>query len=160
RNTIKYAERGAQGLVGRAGDLVRRLDALLRDGRREEATLEWSLEPLRSPWSEYHHAPGREPRKPVEPQPLGERPSDPPYEIRKQLRLQYIMRIAPEPEAVRRFLERQVPPAGTKEARFMDLRSVDDFLAFDTARRFALTREVPPEVARIFELEFAPDKPP
>lgn len=160
RNTIKYAERGAHGLVGRAGDLVRRLDALLLDGRNSEATLEWSLEPLRSPWSEFHHAPGREPRKPVEPQPLGERPSDPLYEIRKQLRLQYLMRISPGAAEVRRFLERQVPPAGTKEARFMELKSVDDFLAFDTARRFAMTREIPPEVASMFELEFAPDKPP
>jgi hypothetical protein len=160
RNTIKYAERGAQGLVGRAGDLVRRLDALLRDGRRAEATVEWSLEPLRSPWSEHQHAPSREPRRPLEPQPLGERPTDILYEIRKQLRLQYIMRIAPGPKEVRRFLESQVPPSGTKEARFMELKSVDDFLAFDTARRFAMTREIPPEVAAIFELEFAPDKPP
>jgi hypothetical protein len=160
RNTIKYAERGAQGLVGRAGDLVRRLDALLHDGRHAEATVEWSIEPLRSPWSEHHHAPGREPRKSVEAQPLGERPSDPIYEIRKQLRLQYIMRIAPGPAEVRRFLERQVPPSGTKEARFMELKTVDDFLAFDTARRFAMTREVPPEIARTFELEFTPDKPP
>jgi Wadjet protein JetA len=160
RNTIKYAERGAQGLVGRAGDLVRRLDALLLDGRHAEATVEWSIEPLRSPWSEYQHAPGREPRKPVVAQPLGERPTDPLYEIRKQLRLQYIMRIAPGPEEVRRFLERQVPPAGTKEARFMELKSVDDFLAFDTARRFALTREIPPEIAKSFQLEFAPEGPP
>jgi Family of unknown function (DUF5716) len=160
RNTVKYAERGAQGLVGRAGDLVRRLDALLHDGRRAEATVEWSLEPLRSPWSDHHHAPSREPRRPIEPQPLGERPSDALYEIRKQLRLQYITRIVPGPKEVRRFLESQVPPSGTKEARFMDLKSVDDFLAFDTARRFAMTREIPPEVAAIFELEFAPDKPP
>jgi Wadjet protein JetA len=160
RNTIKYAERGAQGLVGRAGDLVRRLDALLHDGRHAEATVEWSIEPLRSPWSEHHHAPGREPRKSVEAQPLGERPSDPIYEIRKQLRVQYIMRIAPGPAEVRRFLERQVPPSGTKEARFMELKTVDDFLAFDTARRFAMTREVPPEIARTFELEFTPEKPP
>jgi hypothetical protein len=160
RNTIKYAERGTQGLVGRAGDLVRRLDVLLRDGRHAEATLEWSLEPLRSTWSEYHHAPGREPRKPIETQPLAERPSDPLYEIRKQLRLQYLMRISPSPAEVRRFLERQVPPAGTKEARFMELRSVDDFLAFDAARRFALTRDVPAEIASTFDLEFAPDQPP
>jgi hypothetical protein len=160
RNTIKYAEHGSQGLVGRAGDLVRRLDALLRDGQHTGATVEWSLEPLRSPWSEHHHAPGREPRKPIEAQPLAECPSDPLYEIRKKLRLQYIMRIVPKPDDVRRFLERQVPPAGTKEARFMDLKSVDDFLAFDTARRFAMTREIPREIARSFELEFAPDKPP
>jgi hypothetical protein len=70
------------------------------------------------------------------------------------------MRISPGAAEVRRFLERQVPPAGTKEARFMELKSVDDFLAFDTARRFAMTREIPPEVASMFELEFAPDKPP
>jgi hypothetical protein len=37
---------------------------------------------------------------------------------------------------------------------------VDDFLAFDAARRFALTKEVPAEVARYFDLEFAPDLPP
>jgi hypothetical protein len=160
RNTIKYAERGAQGLVGRAGDLVRRLDALLRDERRADATVEWSVEPLRSPWSEYHQAPGREPRKPVEAQALGERPSDPLYEIRKELRLQYIMRIAPSALVVRRFLERQVPPSGTKEARFMELKTVDDFLAFDTARRFAMSRDVPPEIALTFELEIAPEKPP
>src|SRR5215469_11344927 len=70
RNTIKYAERGTQGLVGRAGELVRRLDALLGDGRHTETTVEWSLEPLRSPWSEYHQAPSRQPRRPVEAQPL------------------------------------------------------------------------------------------
>jgi hypothetical protein len=160
RNTIKYAEGGTQGLVGRAGDLVRRLDALVGDGRHQEAMIEWSLEPLRSPWSEYHHAPCRAPRKPIDARPLGERPSDPLYEIRKALRLQYITRIAPGPDEVRRFLERQVPPSGTKEARFMDLNTIDDFLAFDTARRFAVTREVPPEVAKTFELEYAPEKPP
>jgi hypothetical protein len=61
---------------------------------------------------------------------------------------------------VRSFLERQVPAAGTREARFIPLRTVDDFLAFDAARRFALTKEVPAEIARYFDLEFAPDLPP
>jgi hypothetical protein len=160
RNTIKYAERGTQGLVGRAGDLVRRLDRLLGRGRHPNATVEWSLEPLRSPWSEFHHAPSREPRKPLVAQPLGDRPTDPLYEIRKQLRLRYIERIAPGPAVVREFLEKQVPAAGTREARFISLATVDDFLAFDAARRFALTAEVPTEVARHFDLEFAPDLPP
>jgi hypothetical protein len=160
RNTIKYAERGAHGLVGRAGDLVRRLDSLMAQGRLPNATIEWSLEPLRSPWSEFHHAPSREPRKPVATQPLGERPSDPLYEIRKQLRLQYIARIAPGADKVCQFLERQVPVAGTREARFIVLETVDDFLAFDAARRIALTKEVPAEIARHFDLEFAPDLPP
>ena len=117
RNTIKYAERGTQGLVGRAGDLVRRLDALLRDGRHDEATVEWNVEPLRSPWSEHHQAPTRQPRRPVEARELAAPPSDPLYELRKQLRLEYIARIAPRPEDVRRFLEGQVSRFGTKEAR-------------------------------------------
>src|SRR5215467_5180264 len=120
-NTIRYAERGTQGLVGRAGDLVRRLDALIVRGRHPNAAIEWSLEPLRSPWSEFQHAPSREPRRPVATQALGERPTDPLYEIRKQLRLQYIARIAPGPQQIRIFLERQVPAGGTREARFISL---------------------------------------
>ena len=160
RNTIRYAERGGHGLVGRAGDLVRRLDQLINRGRQPNATIEWSLEPLRSPWSEFHHAPSREPRRPVEQQALGDRPTDPLYEIRKALRLQYIARIAPAPAEIRRFLERQVPAAGTREARFIIPQTVDDFLAFDAARRFALTREVPSEIAQSFDLEFAPHLPP
>lgn len=160
RNTIKYAERGTQGLVGRAGDLVRRIDKLMSDGLHDQATVEWSLEPARSPWSEHQHAPSREPRRPVEALPLGRRPEDPLYEIKKKLRLEYIMRISPKPEEVRRFLERQVPPAGTKEARFMELGTVDDFLAFDCARRFAMTRDIPVEISAGFQLEFAPDRPP
>ncbi|WP_461314786.1 Wadjet anti-phage system protein JetA family protein [Bradyrhizobium embrapense] len=160
RNTIKYAERGTYGLVGRAGDLVRRLDGLIARGRHANATVEWSLEPLRSPWSEFHHAPSREPRKPIELKPLGDWPNDPLYELRKTLRRQYIERIAPGPKEVQRFLETQVPVAGTREARFMTLETVDDFLAFDAARRFALSNDVPPEVGLHFELEFAPDSPP
>lgn len=160
RNTVKYAERGARGLVGRASDLVRRLDALLANQRNETAEVEWSLEPLRSPWSEYHHAQGRVPRKPIDPRPLGGRPTDVLYELRKQLRHEYLSRIAPSPTKVRRFLESQVPSAGSKEARFIEINTVDDFLAFDTARRMAITGELPPEIAGAFELEFVPDAPP
>jgi hypothetical protein len=42
----------------------------------------------------------------------------------------------------------------------MALETVDDFLAFDAARRFALTNEIPPEIGIHFDLEFAPDSPP
>ncbi|MHC2519564.1 hypothetical protein ACVMHW_005446 [Bradyrhizobium diazoefficiens] len=82
------------------------------------------------------------------------------YELRKKLRLEYIARIAPRPEDVRRFLEGQVPPFATREARFMEIDTVDDFLAFDCARRYALTGEVPAQVAAGFELEPCPDTPP
>ncbi|MBB1090465.1 hypothetical protein HUU61_04110 [Rhodopseudomonas palustris] len=160
RNTIKYAERGAQGLVGRAGDLVRRLDALLAARKDKAPPVEWSLESMRSPWSEHHQATTRQPRRAVEAQQLAAPPSDPLYEIRKRLRIEYIARIAPGPEKVRTFLESQVPPHGEKEARFMQLGSVDDFLAFDTARRYAVTGEVPTKVAVAFELEALPDAAP
>jgi hypothetical protein len=42
----------------------------------------------------------------------------------------------------------------------MEIRTVDDFLAFDTARRYALTGDVPPQVAVGFDLEQASDTPP
>ncbi|MFT3940205.1 hypothetical protein [Rhodopseudomonas sp.] len=42
----------------------------------------------------------------------------------------------------------------------MQLGSVDDFLAFDTARRYAVTGEVPPKVAVAFELEALPQGEP
>lgn len=156
RNTIKYAERGAQGLVARAGVL----DALLAARGEKCPPVEWSLEPLRSPWSEHHQAPYRQPRRPVEAQRLTAPPFDPLYEIRKRLRIEYIARVAPAPEVVRRFLEGQVPPFGEKEARFMELSTIDDFLAFDTARRYAVTGEVPAKVATAFELEPLPDAAP
>jgi len=76
------------------------------------------------------------------------------------LRLDYISRIAPGPSQVRSFLEKHVPLGGTREARFIMIETVDDFLAFDAARRFALAPEVPAEIARHFEFEFTPDSPP
>ena len=42
----------------------------------------------------------------------------------------------------------------------MRLRTVDEFLAFDSARRYAVTGEVPREIARAFSLEPAPAGPP
>ncbi|SFV14830.1 hypothetical protein SAMN05192541_12247 [Bradyrhizobium arachidis] len=53
-----------------------------------------------------------------------------------------------------------MPPFATKEARFMEIETVDDFLAFDCARRYALTGEVPAQVAAGFDLEPRPDTPP
>src|SRR5262249_58397486 len=116
--------------------------------------------PLRASWSGHERARWGAPRRPVEALALLGPPSDPLYEIRKQLRLEYIARVAPQPEEVRRFLEDQVPLFGAKEARFMELQTVDEFLAFDTARRYALTGEIPAEVARSFSLEADPGAPP
>ncbi len=61
---------------------------------------------------------------------------------------------------MRRFLERVTPPHHTTEARFIEIQTVDDFLAFDAARRYALTKEVPPLLSREFEFEYLPDSEP
>ena len=42
----------------------------------------------------------------------------------------------------------------------MELLTVDEFLAFDAARRYALTGDIPREVGRAFSLEPAPHTPP
>lgn len=161
RNTIKYAERDGRGLAGRAGDLVRRFDAILaRAPDKTPEVVQWGIEPLRSAWSPLLHAPTRRPRQPVQVQALQARAVDPIHAARKRLRLAYITRLAPRPEDVRRFLEQQVPPFTHKEARFIRLATIDDFLAFDAARRYALTGEIPSEVADHFKLEPAPDTPP
>lgn len=160
KNTIKYSERGSQGLVGRAGSLVRRFDALLgRDGS-DVAAVEWSLEPLQTPWSEFHQAKPRQPRKPVVPQALADRPVDEMYDLRKALRLEYISRMSPSPNAIRDFLRSKVQPAGTSEARFLSIDTVDEFIAFFIARGFAMTQKIPEIIADEFELTPSPDTPP
>lgn len=51
-------------------------------------------------------------------------------------------------------------PHHTVEARFVELRTVDDFLAFDAVRRYALTRESPLPVSREFKLDYLPESEP
>jgi hypothetical protein len=162
RNTVKYAEQGERGLASRARDLVSRMEALLlaNPERYARATVPVTIEPITTPWSERQLAPQRQARVPVEAKPLAKRPHDPIYEFRKRMRADYLERISPSPQRVKRFLERVAPPHHATEARFIEIRDVDDFLAFDAARRYALTKEVPALLSRDFELEHLPDSQP
>lgn len=159
RNTVKYAEQGERGLAARARDLISRMEALLiaNPERYSRATAPATIEPVFTPWSERQHAPLRQARQPIEIKPLASRPRDPIYEFRKKMRAEYLDRIAPSPQRVKRFLERITPPDHATEARYVKINNIDDFLAFDAARRFALTKEVPELVASEFDLEYLPD---
>jgi hypothetical protein len=130
-------------LVGRAGDLVRRLDALQleRTSRRGHGRMERRAACAR-PWSE---APPRRP--PLAADPAG--PGRGQGSSRRRRRGSattnfgiavaapvYLDDCAPQPEDVHGSSWRgRLPPFGTKEARFMEIRTGRTiFLAFDTAR--------------------------
>jgi hypothetical protein len=162
RNTVKYAEQGERGLASRARDLVARMETLLaaNPDRYAVPTVPVAIERVLAPWSEGQLAPQRQARQPIEAKPLGKRPYDPVYEFRKRMRADYLDRISPSPERVRQFLARIASPHHTVEARFIEIRTVDDFLAFDAARRYALTQDVPPGVSREFDLKHLPETEP
>lgn len=162
RNTVKYAEQGERGLASRARDLVVRLERLLVADpiRYEIATVPALIERVATPWSQNQLAPQRQARRPIEARPLADRPFDPVYEFRKRMRADYLKRISPSPERVREYLFEVVKADHTVEARFVEIRTVDDFLAFDAARRYALTQDLPGSIARDFDLEHLPDAEP
>lgn len=162
RNTVKYAEQGERALASRARDLVARMETLLAASpeRYARPTIPVSIEPVFTPWSERQLAPQRQARQPIEAKPLAPRPRDPIYEFRKRMRSEYLERIQPTPEKVRQFLRRVAPPDHSVEARFVEILDVDDFLAFDAARRYALTGDVPAVIARDFDLEYLSDSEP
>jgi hypothetical protein len=162
RNTVKYAEQGERGLSSRARGIVERMEVLLAANpeRYMEPTVPVAVERVFLPWSAGQLAPQRQAKLPIETQPLAKRPYDPIYAFRKRMRAEYLERISPSPERVRQFLVRILAPYHTVEARFIVLQTVDDFLPFNAARRYALTGEIPGPVASQFELEYLPNGEP
>lgn len=159
RNTVKYAEQGERGLGSRSRDLVKRLERLLeQDTRRYEApTVPVSIEPVMSPWSPTLLATPRQAAPLIQARPLGARPFDPVYLARKRLRAEYLDRIDPSVDRIAAFLRRKVPPFGTREARFIAIDDVDEFLAFEAVRRFAFAKAVPDEIAERFDIDAGQD---
>lgn len=162
KNTVKYAEQGERGLSSRARALVARMETLLtaEPDRYVEPTVPCEVARIFVPWSQKQLAQQRQARLPIEAKPLAKRPYDPVYELRKRMRTDYLDRISPSAERVSQFLARISSPYHTIEARFVELRNIDDFLAFDAARRYALTRDVPSPVSDEFELEHLPESEP
>ncbi len=162
KNTVKYAEQAERGLSKRAGALVKSLDTLLAaDPQRfDEPNAPSNLIRIIVPWSEHQLASQRQERAPLQARALGERPYDPIYEFRKQMRADYLDRISPSPERVTQYLKRIVSMNHAVEARFVNIDNVDDFLAFDAARRYALTQDIPNVVTKHFILEYLPETEP
>lgn len=162
KNTVKYAELGERGLSSRARALVSRLDVLLSAERQryDEPDVPAQIAPPFDAWSEKQLAQPRQARQPIVRRALAGRPHDPIYEFRKRLRAEYLERISPSPERVNAFLKSVAGSHGTVEARFVELRTVDDFLAFNAARRYALTGDLPSPVSEEFSLEYLPESEP
>lgn len=154
RNTVKYAERGERGLVARAGAIVRRMNTRLSEEpeRYTTPTAPTWIRPNFVPWSASQLPKARKPRTPIRERPLESRPEDPIYEMRKRLKAEYLERIQPKPEGVRRFLDARVDPARETSARQIEITSVDEFLAFDALRHWAWTSELPPAIASAYEV--------
>jgi hypothetical protein len=157
RNTVRYAEQGDSGLASRARELVRKLSALQAAGADDGPRVPSLIEPDFSIASDMLFAKPRQPRKPIVAQALADRVRDPLHEYRKELKKLYFDRINPTPAEVVRFLRTVARPGQIVEARNVALNTVDDFLAFDLARRYALTKDIPPQVRREFNLEFRPE---
>jgi hypothetical protein len=137
RNTVSYAERGRNGFAERAQELLYRVDRLLDRDRADamDPLVEGVLQPIFSPWADHLQAQPREPREAVKTSEIRPRLKNRAMQIYKAMREAYADRVNPKPEAVRRFLEKQVPPFGRTEARWIKIDSVDDFIAFDAVRR-------------------------
>jgi len=162
KNTVKYAEQADRGLSSRARNLVLKMDKLFASEpiRYQEPDVPSHVIRILTPWSQHQLASQRQERTPVQARPIAERPHDPIYEFRKRMRADYLERIAPSPERVNDYLEGIVAVNHAVEARFVDIRTVDDFLAFDAARRYALTQEIPISIVKNFALEYLPGTEP
>jgi hypothetical protein len=91
---------------------------------------------------------------------LARRKLDPIYLLRKKLRGDFLQRMNPTPIMVRDYLQRLLPSAGTIEAADVEIGDIDEFLAFDAARRIAVSGDLPPEFDGQFALELLDGTPP
>lgn len=162
RNTVRYSEQGDRGLVVRAEELVKQLEGLLAANpeRYLVRTVPSPMQQPSSPWSEQLLAVRRQPRQPIPVTSLARKELDPLYLMRKKLRGEFLVRMNPTPATVRTYLSNLLPNPGSIEARTVQIATVDEFLAFDAARRLAVSGYCPPEIAGQFEMEVLQGSPP
>lgn len=162
RNTVRYAEQGERGLVTRAEGLIRSLEGLLvaQPGRYELPSVSSAIERPSEPLSERLLAVRRQPREPIVLGPLKRRALDPLYLMRKRLRSDYLRRMSPTPEVVHAYLAKLLPRPGAVSANSLEILDLDEFLAFDGARRLAVTGQLPPEWSGQFSLDLDDGSPP
>lgn len=162
RNTVRYAEQGERGLVARADGLVRGLEALLAatPERYELPTVPSPVQKQSAPISEKLFAARRQQRESIVIGALTRRTPDPLYLKRKQLKGEYQTRMNPTPEVIAQYLARLLPEPGELEARTIEINDIDEFLAFDAARRLAVAGQLPVEWRGRFVMELVEHSPP
>ncbi len=162
RNTVRYAEQGDKGLVARSEAIVRQLEGLLsaQPERYDLATVPSPIQKRSQPLSERLFPARRQPRQPIQISALAKRSLDPLYLMRKKLKSDFLARMNPTPEQVADYLGALLPAPGSLEANMVDIASLDEFLAFDAARRMAVTGFVPDEFSGIFLVRMNEDAPP
>lgn len=132
RNVVCYAGRRTSFLQ-RSEHVIQGLDEMLAS-KAEQPRIDGVIEP-RIPLV----APGllarpRGARPIISDADLSIPPPDPIREFRRQLERAYLDRLTVSPARVSRFLERRVPPFGETSAAYMEIETIDDFLAFEALR--------------------------
>ncbi len=132
RNVVRYAGRRTSFLQ-RSEHVIQGLDEILAR-KSDLPSIDGVIEP-RIPLV----APGllarpRGARPVISDTDLAIPPPDPIGELRRQLERSYLDRLTVSPAKVSRFLERRVPPFGETSAAYMEIETIDDFLAFEALR--------------------------
>jgi hypothetical protein len=112
-----------------------------------------------APISEQLFAVRRRPREPIVATALSKRALDPVYLMRKRLKGEFMARMNPTPAAVRKYLAGLLPGPGSIEASAVRIATIDEFLAFDAARRMAVAGSSA-EFGGQFTVEMLPGTPP
>lgn len=157
RNTVRYMERTDNSIVTAIVEVITRLEANAERAAALGVALPEGptfLTEMPRMWAEEALAEPYETREPVKPQPLERSAEDPALQLMKRLMRQHSLRFVVRPEQVKRYLEKQVPPHGETEGQWLKIETLDDFLAFEQARRYRFG--APAAITSDFEIEPAP----
>jgi hypothetical protein len=162
RNVLKYAELGDHRHSQRITGLTARLDRILTEldevgitGWLDDRQPIGFVLPEVTPWASYLLAQPRTSKPPVEAAAVRRQQFDPVHAAFRRLLRDYNDLFVVEPARVLRFLDRRVPPGHTSEARWLSIKGVEDFLAFEQLRRFR--HAPPPEFAQHYEVLSCPE---
>ncbi len=154
RNTVRYMERSDASVLPTLARAIVALDSLsngTNDTGLTPAGVPAMLFDAVGPYAPHLLASPQTRRAPIDPEPVRRRQRDPAISLYRKLVHDFNALFNVPPSVVKRFLERNVPPFGEKEAKHIQIGSLEDFIAFDQARRY-LIAGIPPEIGKDFEL--------
>ncbi|PCI41885.1 MAG: hypothetical protein COB46_02080 [Rhodospirillaceae bacterium] len=151
-NMTKYAQMGTSHSLSRMTDLVQSLDQISdQKSKMITATIvEGTLIDLSPMWSHALFAPTRLPRTPVEPQSIRNVEIDPALKLLQRLKREFQDKLNMPDELVVRYLESRILPHSTVEAKYLHIKDLHDFLAFEKVRKWRF--QMPEKVMPHFEI--------